>query len=286
MTGERNAAPACLNRRSADVTQPSRIAISIDAGSAAGALSRRSVFIGLGLLGASALGGCTTAADLAMSPFRSGPARTAPSASPHVPSLEETASIHPDPVVKTIALRSEREMYASFTDNGFTLPAIPIAQLDPKHLRRLVTDPTGEAPGTIVVHLQQRHLYLVQPDGQAIRYGVSIGKEGFVWSGRAEVDHGRKWPTWTPPSEMVARKPKLAKYAHGQPGGLDNPLGARALYIYKDGKDTLFRIHGTPEWKSIGKAASSGCVRMINQDVIDLYARVIDVAKRPIVVVP
>lgn len=233
-------------------------------------------------LGASALAGCSTAADLAMTPFRA----ASPNQAPPPPTLEKTASIHPDPVVKNIPLKSPEEMYASFTDSGFTLPAIPVGQLQAKHVRKLVTDPTGEAPGTIVVHLQQRHLYLVQENGEAIRYGVSIGKEGFVWSGRAEVHHGRKWPTWTPPSEMVARKPKLAKFASGQPGGLDNPLGARALYIFKDGKDTLFRIHGTPEWRSIGKAASSGCVRMINQDVIDLYARVIDVPHRPIVVVP
>ncbi len=253
------------------------------------ALPRRALLFGIGAATVSALSGCSTAADLALSPFR--PTRPAPagaiaSAPTPTPSPEKTASIHPDAPAPTPPLGPEAAMYASFTDSGFTLPAIPIAQLNPKHLRRLVTDPTGEAPGTIVVHLQQRHLYLVQENGDAIRYGVSIGKEGFVWSGRAEVHHGKKWPTWTPPSEMVARKPKLAKYAAGQPGGLDNPLGARALYIFKDGVDTLFRIHGTPEWKSIGKAASSGCVRMINQDVIDLYSRVIDKGKRPIVVVP
>ena len=177
-------------------------------------------------------------------------------------------------------------MYSSFTDKGFTLPAIPPDELKAKHLRRLVVDPTGEAPGTIVVHLQERHLYLVQENGDAIRYGVGIGKDGFVWSGRAVVDHTRTWPTWTPPAEMIKRKPALEKYRGGQPGGLDNPLGARALYIYKDGKDTLFRIHGTPEWRSIGKAASSGCVRMINQDVIDLYDRVSGRGQTPIVVVP
>jgi lipoprotein-anchoring transpeptidase ErfK/SrfK len=171
------------------------------------------------------------------------------------------------------------------TDEAFHLPAIPPGELKQKHLRRLVVDPTGEAPGTIVVHLRERHLYLVQENGDAIRYGVSIGKDGFVWSGRAVVDHTRKWPTWTPPAEMVKRKPQLQEFAAGQPGGLDNPLGARALYIYKDGVDTLFRIHGTPEWRSIGKAASSGCVRMINQDVIDLYDRVKGKGKTPIVVV-
>ena len=139
---------------------------------------------------------------------------------------------------------------------------------------QIVVDPTGEAPGTIVVQLQERHLYLVQPGGDAIRYGVGIGRDGFLWSGRANVQYGKKWPTWTPPAEMIARKPELEKWRGGQPGGLENPLGARALYIFKDSQDTGFRIHGSPEWWTIGQAMSSGCVRMINQDVIDLYNRV------------
>jgi len=174
-------------------------------------------------------------------------------------------------------------MYASFTDSGFTLPEVPFAKVNPKFQRQIVVDPTGEQPGTIVVHLQERFLYLVQPGGDAIRYGVGIGKEGFVWSGRANIQYKKEWPTWTPPAEMIARKPELEKYRGGQPGGLTNPLGARALYIFKDGRDTLFRVHGSPEWWSIGTAVSSGCVRMINQDVIDLYNRV--PSGTPIVVV-
>ncbi len=174
-------------------------------------------------------------------------------------------------------------MYASFNDEGYVLPEIPFAKVDPKFRRQIVVDPTGEKPGTIVVHLQERHLYWVQPGGDAIRYGVGIGKEGFLWSGRANIQYGRKWPTWTPPREMIARKPELVKWQGGQPGGLENPLGARALYIYKDDQDTGFRVHGSPEWWTIGQAMSSGCVRMINQDVIDLYNRV--EGKTPIVVV-
>ncbi len=174
-------------------------------------------------------------------------------------------------------------MYASFTDENFVLPEIPFAKVDPKWRRQIVVDPTGEKPGTIVVHLQERHLYWVQPGGDAIRYGVGIGKDGFLWSGRANIQYGRKWPTWTPPREMIARKPELVKWQGGQPGGLENPLGARALYIYKDNQDTGFRVHGSPEWWTIGQAMSSGCVRMINQDVIDLYNRV--QGKTPIVVV-
>ena len=173
-------------------------------------------------------------------------------------------------------------MYASFADEGYTLPEVPFKKIEPQWRRQIVVDPTGEAPGTIVVRLQERHLYYVQPGGDALRYGVGIGKEGFLWSGRANIQYGKKWPTWTPPKEMIARKPELVKWAGGQPGGLENPLGARALYIFKDGQDTGFRVHGSPEWWTIGQAMSSGCVRMINQDVIDLYNRVN--GKTPIVV--
>lgn len=173
-------------------------------------------------------------------------------------------------------------MYASATDGGFVLPAVPFEKLDPQFRRQIVVDPTGEAPGTIVVRLAERHLYLVQEGGDAIRYGVGIGKQGFTWSGRANIQYGKKWPTWTPPAEMIARKPELEKWRNGQEGGLENPLGARALYIYQNNEDTGYRVHGSPEWWTIGTQASSGCVRMINQDVIDLYGRVS--GKTPIVV--
>jgi len=165
-------------------------------------------------------------------------------------------------------------MYASFEDSGFVLPAIPYQKVKPEFRRQIVVDPTGEAPGTLVVDTKNRHLYLVQPGGEALRYGVGIGKAGFEWSGRGVIQFGRKWPTWTPPKEMIARKPEVAKWAGGQPGGLENPLGARALYIYRDGLDTGYRVHGSPEWWTIGQAMSSGCVRMMNQDVIDLFDRV------------
>jgi lipoprotein-anchoring transpeptidase ErfK/SrfK len=173
-------------------------------------------------------------------------------------------------------------MYASFTDEGFVLPAIPYAKVPRDYRRQIVVDPTGEQPGTIVVNLAERHLYYVLPGGEAIRYGVGIGRDGFRWSGRANIQYGKKWPTWKPPAEMIARKPELEKWRNGQPGGLDNPLGARALYIYKDNVDTGYRVHGSPEWWTIGQAMSSGCVRMINQDVIDLYNRVD--GKTPVVV--
>ena len=129
---------------------------------------------------------------------------------------------------------------------------------------------------TMLPHLRERPLSMHRfPDG--------IGKDGFRWSGRANIQYGKEWPVWTPPPEMVQRKPELVKWQGGQPGGLTNPLGARALYIYQNGRDTGYRIHGSPEWWSIGQAMSSGCVRLINQDIIDLYSRVSK--KNPVVVV-
>ncbi|MFK4824120.1 L,D-transpeptidase [Paenochrobactrum sp. BZR 588] len=180
---------------------------------------------------------------------------------------------------------SYTSMYAAVQDEGYSLPAIPIQKMDKKYLRQAVNDPTGERPGTIVVDTANRFLYLVMENGQALRYGVGIGKDGFAWSGRAVIQWKRKWPRWTPPDEMIARQPHLEKYSArngGMEPGLNNPLGARALYIFKDGKDTLYRLHGNPEWWSIGKAVSSGCVRMLNQDVMDLYDRVPN--KTPILV--
>ena len=174
-------------------------------------------------------------------------------------------------------LGSFAEMYRSMVDGGFELPAIPVEQIDPRFLRQIVQDPTGEMPGTVVVDTQSHYLYLVRPYGQAIRYGVGLGRAGFEWSGRAEIRWKKRWPHWKVPAEMIARQPELARYsveAGGMEPGLKNPLGARALYIFQNGQDTLFRIHGSPEWWTIGKSVSSGCVRMINQDVIDLYDRV------------
>ena len=110
-----------------------------------------------------------------------------------------------------------------------------------------------------------------------MRYGVGIGREGFAWDGRGVIQWKQAWPRWTPPDSMIARQPDLERYSArngGMAPGLSNPLGARALYIFQNGQDTLYRLHGTREWRSIGKAVSSGCVRLMNQDVIDLYGRV------------
>ena len=119
-----------------------------------------------------------------------------------------------------------------------------------------------------------RFVYLTMSDSRAIRYGASVGVGAFAWSGEAEIGRREVWPRWTPPSDMVARAPNLARYKNGIDAGPLNPLGARALYLYESGKDTLYRVHGTTEWWSIGKAASAGCVRLLDQDILDLYDRV------------
>ncbi len=165
------------------------------------------------------------------------------------------------------------QMYGEIQDGDFIVPALDLSKLKPTHFRTQVTDPTGERPGTIVVSTSERYLYLVQEGGMAIRYGVGIGREGFAWSGRAEVGRKAMWPTWTPPKEMQVRQPETQEWANGMPGGLTNPLGARALYIYQNGRDSIYRLHGTMEVWSIGDAVSSGCVRLLNHDIIDLYGR-------------
>ena len=124
-----------------------------------------------------------------------------------------------------------------------------------------------------MVETGEKWLYLVLEDDKALRYGIGVGREGFEWAGTARIAMKREWPTWTPPSAMIGRQPELAKWRGGMPPGLSNPLGARALYLFNRGGDTGYRLHGTPEWRSIGKAMSSGCIRLMNQDIIDLYNR-------------
>jgi lipoprotein-anchoring transpeptidase ErfK/SrfK len=132
---------------------------------------------------------------------------------------------------------------------------------------------TPEQPGTILIDTRVRALHYILGDGQAIRYGIAVGKAGFEWAGIAKIGRKVEWPKWTPPRDMIVRRPELAQYAGGMPGGPDNPLGARAMYLFANGRDTLYRIHGTNEPQSIGYAASSGCIRMLNEEVIDLYDR-------------
>lgn len=201
-----------------------------------------------------------------------------------------SSSRPPKPVVNAIlsdaALAPFAAMYAAYPDGDFVLPPIPYQKIAPQFLRQIVDDPTGEQPGTIVVDTKRRFLYLVRQNGKAIRYGVGVGRAGFSWSGRGVIQYKKKWPTWTPPAEMISRQPQLKKFSAengGMKPGLTNPLGARALYIFQNGQDTLYRLHGSPEWFSIGKQASSGCIRLMNQDIIDLFDRVPE--KAPILVV-
>lgn len=216
--------------------------------------SRRSILTLAALSAASALAGCASS--------------TGPRPVMRLPVIPDFA---PGPDIDVAS------MYAAVEDGGFLVPAVPYQRIDPRFYRQRVKDPTGERAGTVVVDTRSRFLYLVEPGGTAMRYGVGIGREGFAWQGEGVIQWRRKWPTWTPPDEMIARQPELRKYSADNGGmapGLNNPLGARALYIFQNGEDTLYRLHGSPEWNSIGKAVSSGCVRLMNQDVIDLYDRV------------
>lgn len=207
-------------------------------------VSRRKVLIGLATLSASAaLAGCA--------------------------SVPAPQVVEPPPSPEALG-------YGPLPDERFPIPAARVDLIDPKFYRQRIADPTGERPGTVVVDTPNRFLYCVLPDGEAMRYGVGIGRDGFAWGGRAVIAYKREWPRWTPPADMIVRQPELEIYRHGMEPGLQNPLGARALYIHENGRDTLYRIHGSTEERSIGRAVSSGCVRLLSQDVIDLYGRVPD----------
>jgi lipoprotein-anchoring transpeptidase ErfK/SrfK len=168
----------------------------------------------------------------------------------------------------------------SIPDQPHNIPLVDRRKMDPKYARQTVEYKGPEKPGSIVVDIDERMLYLVQPEGKAIRYGVGVGKQGFEWNGTATINSKQEWPDWYPPAEMIERRPDIKEQlvqlqsGMGVPGGPRNPIGARGLYLWQNGKDTLYRIHGTIEPHTIGQSVSSGCIRMINQDVIDLYARV------------
>jgi lipoprotein-anchoring transpeptidase ErfK/SrfK len=166
-------------------------------------------------------------------------------------------------------------LYGEVPEEKFPVPAVDLEEVDTDFLRSVVQYSTTEQPGTLIVSTPERALFLVMENGMAVRYGVGVGKEGLAWSGRAYIGRKAMWPRWTPTAAMIAREPERnARWAGGMDGGLDNPLGARALYLYRDNRDTMYRIHGTNEPWSIGKAVSSGCIRLINQDIIDLFNRV------------
>ncbi len=171
-------------------------------------------------------------------------------------------------------------IYGPIEDDVYPVRAFDYKKMNPAFLRQEIAYRGPYEPGTIIVDPRAHQLTLVEEGGRARRYGVGVGKQGFSWSGSATVNSKQAWPDWYPPKEMIARSPKLASEVDklqsglGVSGGLRNPLGARAMYLWQGNKDTLFRIHGTLEPFSIGKSVSSGCIRMINQDAIDLFSRV------------
>lgn len=158
-----------------------------------------------------------------------------------------------------------REMVATYDDSA------KVTRETPMSTRQLVDDPTKERPGTITIDTRNRALYLSVAGGRAWRYDVGVGREGFTWQGRTHIGRMETWPSWTPPAAMLKRRPDLPRH---MTGGLENPLGARAMYLYSAQRDTMFRIHGSNEPDSIGHAVSSGCIRMLNDDVVDLFNRV------------
>jgi len=165
--------------------------------------------------------------------------------------------------------------YGPIEDDGHRIPGLGPSTVSPEKLRREVAFAGAYRPGTIVVDVADRRLYLVEPGGRAIRYTVGVGREEALnFRGSAVIGRKAEWPRWAPTENMIERMPRYAAYAGGMPGGLGNPLGARALYLYRGDKDTHFRLHGTNEPESIGTAVSSGCIRLFNHDIIDLHNRV------------
>ena len=165
------------------------------------------------------------------------------------------------------------------TNAGFFTPWEQPRGPNPAFARQVVAYPTRERPGTMIVDPGSHFLYFIHDAGRAIRYGAGVGADGFIWSGRATVHSKQEWPDWYPPAEMLARKPELRQHmvqlrsGIGMKGGPDNPLGARAMYLWSGNKDTLYRIHGTNEPWTIGTNVSSGCIRLTNEDIVDLYNR-------------
>jgi lipoprotein-anchoring transpeptidase ErfK/SrfK len=212
-------------------------------------LSRRTLLAGFASIGALTLAGCSTSGTTRLATAVATPVR---------------ATIPADVLA----------LYAARPEEEFPVPAADISMLEPRYWRQEVDNPTGEPEGRVVVDTVNYVLYFTMPNGRAMRYGVGLGRAGFEWSGEGHIAYKRKWPVWTPPAEMIERQPELEIYRRGQPPGLLNALGARALYIHQGNRDTLYRIHGTMDVATIGKAVSSGCVRLLFHDVIDLYDRV------------
>nr|WP_255568964.1 L,D-transpeptidase [Neoroseomonas alba] len=225
-------------------------------------VSRRSLVAGLpGLLAACA----SSEAPQTVPGVASPQADAAPPAAPAPPPAAVPA-IEPD----------YRRIYAAITTDRFWIPAVNLRRIDPRFLRREVAYPRDDELGTIVVDTAARYAYLALEGRRAMRYGIAVGRDqAFNLTGEAFVERKAAWPNWRPTPDMVRRDPqRYGPFRDGVPGGGRNPLGARALYLYQDGVDTYYRLHGTVEPWTIGTMASAGCVRLINQDIIDLYQRV------------
>ena len=165
------------------------------------------------------------------------------------------------------------KVYGAMPDEKFPIPALDVSKIDPKYYRRTVRYDTKEAAGTIIIDPGKYYVYRIEGDGNATRYGANVGRSGFLWSGDAYVGRKAEWPVWTPPKEMIARQPEAGKYAGGMQPGLSNPLGARTLYLYQNGKYTLYTIYSTSIAQSIGTGVSSGCTGLLSQDMIQLYSQ-------------
>jgi lipoprotein-anchoring transpeptidase ErfK/SrfK len=229
-------------------------------------LNRRVLLVGAATSAAASLAGCASTSQNQI---------VATTAAPPPPT--EPA---PDVVAEAPVPGKFSALYGPVTGEPFPVPGLRPSDIDPAFVRKAVDYASREPAGTIVIDPHSHFLYFVEANGRAMRYGVGVGREGFAWSGTATINSKQEWPDWYPPKEMIERqpelRPKLAELQSGigMHGGPHNPLGARAMYLWQDNKDTLFRIHGTTEPRSIGKSVSSGCIRMVNQDVIDLYSRV------------
>lgn len=172
-----------------------------------------------------------------------------------------------------MSLAEAERHYGAVPDKKFPISAVDISQVDRKYFRRTVDFPSSEAVGTIIVDPANYFVYRIEGEGKATRYGANVGREGFLWHGEAYIGRKAEWPTWTPPPEMIKRQPEVAKYARGMPGGPENPLGARTLYLYQNNRYTLYTLYSTSDPETIGTNLTSGCTGLLTQDMIDLYDR-------------
>lgn len=183
-------------------------------------------------------------------------------------------------LARTVSRPNYAEVYVGYPGERFSVPAVNYREIDPAYLRQTVEFSQDKVPGSIIVDPAAYHLYFVETPRVATRYGVGVGREGFGWSGAARINMKRDWPDWVPPQEMIEREPEIKATLEMTPrglgvrGGPKSPLGARTLYLFGEGRDLGYRIHGTLEPYTVGTNVSSGCIRMINQDIIHLYARV------------